>query len=71
MGIVPGFTDLNGDLNAFAEEITDTDSVLNEVPFYDKNENKFKFENGYFFECITMKSAGYLILADPEDEELE
>lgn len=71
MGVVPGFVDLNGDLDAFAEEITDTDSVINEVPFYDKNENKFKFGNGYFFECITMKSAGYLILVDPEDEELQ
>jgi hypothetical protein len=70
MGAIPGFTNLNGDIKAFAEEITDTDSVLNEVPFYDKNENKFKFENGYFFECITMKSSGYLIV-NPEDEELQ
>jgi len=70
MGTIPGFTNLNGNIRAFAEGITDTDSVLNEVPFYDKNENKFKFENGYFFECITMKSSGYLIV-DPEDEELQ
>lgn len=69
MKSISGFTDLVGDQGAFAEEITDTDSVSQYTPYYDKNDKKFKFENGYFFECVTVKSTGYPIVEKTEIEE--